>query len=100
MGETPRARKKLSRADDAIIWIEDFCRIPEGPDVGSKVKLRPWQKREIKKIYNNRAGTRRAIISFGRKNAKTTLAAFLLLVHLCGPEHKPNAQLFSAARRV
>jgi phage terminase large subunit-like protein len=42
--------------------------------------------------------TRRAILSFGRKNAKTTLSAFLLLLHLCGPEARPNSQLFSAAQ--
>src|SRR5499427_397155 len=45
-------------------------------------------------------GTRRAIVSMGRKNAKTTLAACLLLAHLCGPsaKSKPNSQLFSAAQ--
>jgi multidrug efflux pump subunit AcrA (membrane-fusion protein) len=36
----------------------------------------------------------------GRKNSKTTLAACLLLAHLCGPpaKSKPNSQLFSAAQ--
>ena len=36
----------------------------------------------------------------GRKNAKTTLAACLLLAHLCGPpaRNKPNSQLYSAAQ--
>jgi phage terminase large subunit-like protein len=37
-------------------------------------------------------------VSYGRKNAKTTLAGFLLLLHLCGPEAKQNSQLFSAAQ--
>jgi phage terminase large subunit-like protein len=60
--------------------------------------LREWQQIELRKIYDNPAGTRRAIVSFGRKNAKTTLAAFLLLAHLCGPRAKPNSQLFSAAQ--
>ena len=50
------------------------------------------------RIYDNPAGTRRAIISFGRKNGKTALAAFLLLLHLCGPEARHNSQLFSAAQ--
>jgi len=62
------------------------------------VRLRPWQKREIIRIYDNPAGTRRAILSFGRKNGKTALAAFLLLLHLCGPEAVPNSQLYSAAQ--
>lgn len=79
-------------------WIESKCRVPEGRDVGKPVRLRDWQRREILRIYDNPAGTRRAIISFGRKNGKTALAAFLLLVHLCGPRHRPNSQLFSAAQ--
>jgi len=62
------------------------------------VRLRAWQRLELRKIYDNPAGTRRAIISFGRKNAKTTLAAFLLLLHLCGPRSRPNSQLNSAAQ--
>ncbi len=33
-----------------------------------------------------------------RKNAKTSLSAFLLLLHLCGPEARRNSQLFSAAQ--
>jgi len=52
----------------------------------------------LRKIYDNPSGTRRAIISFGRKNAKTTLAAFLLLLHLSGPEAQANSQLYSAAQ--
>lgn len=34
----------------------------------------------------------------GRKNAKTTLAAFLLLAHLAGPEYRLNSQLYSSAQ--
>lgn len=33
-----------------------------------------------------------------RKNAKTTFSAFLLLLHTCGPEARPNSQLYSAAQ--
>jgi len=91
-------RKPVTRAQRAIEWIETHARIPEGPHVGKPVNLRPWQKRELKRIYDNPHGCRRAIISWGRKNAKTTLAAFILLLHLCGPEAKPNGQLFSAAQ--
>ena len=66
--------------------------------MGKPVRLRAWQKNELKRIYDNPHGTRRAIISFGRKNAKTTLSAFLLLLHTCGPEARPNSQLNSAAQ--
>lgn len=92
------ANDGLTRGQRNIQWIETHCRIPEGKDVGKEVRLRDWQKVEIRKIYDNPAGTRRAIVSFGRKNAKTTLAAFLLLLHTCGPEARPNSQLNSAAQ--
>lgn len=90
--------KKETRGNRNIRWIETHCRIPEGRDVGKPVKLRDWQKRVIRAIYDNPHGTRRAIISFGRKNAKTTLSAFLLLLHTVGPEAVPNSQLNSAAQ--
>jgi phage terminase large subunit-like protein len=100
MVEKRRRRRVVaeSKGDYVINWIEKHCRIPEGKDVGKRVELRDWQKKLIKKIYNNPLGTRRAIISFGRKNAKTTLSAFLLLTHLCSDVSKPNSQLYSAAQ--
>lgn len=87
-----------TRGQKIIAWIESKCRVPEGRDVGKPLVLRPWQRAEILRIYDNPAGTRRAILSFGRKNGKTALAALLLLVHLCGPENRPNSQLYSAAQ--
>jgi phage terminase large subunit-like protein len=88
----------MTRAERNIKWIEDYCVIPEGKDVGKAVVLRAWQKHEIRKIYDNPHGTRMALVSFGKKNAKTTLAAFLLLLHLSGPEAKRNSQLVSTAQ--
>jgi phage terminase large subunit-like protein len=86
----------MTRGDRNIAWIEQHCRIPEGKFVGKPVRLCGFQKDVIRGIYDS--PTRRAIISFGRKNAKTTLSAFLLLLHLCGPEAKANSQLYSAAQ--
>lgn len=88
----------LTRGERNCQWINDYCRIPEGRDVGKPVKLRDWQRREICRIYDNPHGTRRAILSFGRKNGKTALSAFICLLHLCGPEARANSQLFSAAQ--
>jgi phage terminase large subunit-like protein len=86
----------MTRGERNIKWIESHCCIPEGKLVGQPVRLRGFQKKVICDIYDT--PTRRAIISFGRKNAKTTKAAFLLLLHLCGPEARPNSQLYSAAQ--
>jgi phage terminase large subunit-like protein len=91
-------KEPISKALEVIEFIEEYCLIPEGKLVGHKVKLTSWQKDVIRLIYDNKAGTRRAILSFGRKNAKTSLAAFLLLAHLCGPRFKLNGQLYSTAQ--
>lgn len=90
------AARKLTRGNRNIAWIETYCRIPEGEYVGQPVRLCPFQKRIIRGIYDS--PTRLAIVSFGRKNAKTTLSAFLCLLHLVGPEHRRNSQLYSAAQ--
>ena len=95
---TVKRPKKQTRGDRNIAWIERHCRIPEGKDVGKQVVLRKWQRADIRKIYDNPAGTRTAIVSFAKKNAKTSLASFLLLLHLCGPEAVANTQLRSTAQ--
>jgi len=99
-------RRKRESADDRvtgadiIAFVEQTCFVPEGKLVGQKLVLQDWQKDLIHLVYDNPYGTRRAIFSMGRKNAKTTLSACLLLAHLCGPpaRSKPNSQLFSAAQ--
>lgn len=89
-------RKGLSRANRNIAWIERFCRIPEGKLVGRPVRLSNKQREWIRMIYGS--ATRTFILSMARKNAKTAISAFLLLLHLAGPEAKPNSQLYSAAQ--
>ena len=94
MGDVSKKRRE-TRAARNIRWIETFCVVPEGKLIGQPVRVRPWQRKIINAIYDGH--TRRAIISFARKNGKTALAAWLLLLHLCGPEAKPNSQLYSTA---
>jgi phage terminase large subunit-like protein len=93
-----KAKRAETRGERNCRWIETHCLIPEGKDVGKPVKLREWQKRDICKIYDNPNGTRTAILSFAKKNAKTSLSAFLLLLHLAGYEAIPNTQLVSTAQ--
>lgn len=92
---TPRV-KRVSRGERNIRWIEEHCRIPEGRLVGQPVKLTKEQRGWIKQIYDT--PTRTFILSMARKNAKTALSAFLVLLHLVGPEARPNSQLYSAAQ--
>jgi len=92
-----RVRDKPTGAD-IIRWIEKKCYVPEGRLIGQPFRLDAWQKSEICRIFDNPAGTRRAILSFARKNGKTSLAAVLLLVHLVGPCARPNSSMYSAAQ--
>lgn len=89
-------RKRLTRGQRNIAWIEAHCRIPEGKFVGQPVKLSKHQRRWLIRIYDS--PTRLFVLSMARKNAKTAFSAFLLLLHTCGPEARPNSQLFSAAQ--
>lgn len=94
-----KARKRPT-GKNICRWIEKMCVVPEGRFVGKPLKLQKWQRDVICDIYDNESGTRRAILSFGRKNGKTCLAACLLLVHLVGPgaQFRPNAQMYSTAQ--
>ncbi len=91
-----RRNRRLTRGERNCRWIEENCRIPEGRLVGQPVKLTKEQREWICAIYDT--PTRRFILSMGRKNAKTALSAFLLLLHLVGPEARENSQLYSAAQ--
>ena len=90
--------KQLTRAERNIAWCEKYLRIPEGRFVGKPLVMAEYMREDFRAIYDNPHGTRRAILTRGRKNAKTTEAAMILLLHLCGPEAKPNSQLNSAAQ--
>ena len=91
-------RHEVTRAERNIAWIERELKIPTGKLIGKPFKLRDWQKDFLRKVYDNPAGTRTAILTLGRKNGKTALTAALLVLHFVGPESEPNTDLYSAAR--
>ena len=99
VGNTKSSDKRPT-GREVIGFVEKFLRIPDGPHAGQPLILAPWQKQEIHRIYDNPVGTRRAIISTARKNAKTTLCGALLLNHLCGPSarNRPNTRLYSSGQ--
>lgn len=89
---------RAGRADRVIAFVERYVRVPEGALVGEPLVLAEFQKRFIRAVYDNPAGTRRAYLSIGRKNGKSGLIAALLLAHLIGPEAVANSQIVSGAR--
>jgi len=87
----------MSRADKIIQFCEKYLVVPEGADVGKPLLLAEFQKQFIRDIYDNPAGTRRAILSCARKNSKSATISALILTHLVGPEAKQNSQLVAGA---
>ena len=87
----------MTRAARIIEFLERYVLVPDGAQVGQPMVLAEFQKQFIRDVYDNPAGTRRAILSVARKNGKSGLIAGLLLAHLVGPEAKQNAQIVSGA---
>ena len=96
----PWERKGLSRAARVIKYIESL-KITSGKFAGQPFKLRGWQKDFLHKVYaTDDQGcrfVRTAVLSMGRKNGKTQLAAALALCHLVGPECEPRSEVYSCA---
>jgi len=88
----------MTRSERVLAFISRYCLTPEGQHVGKPFELAPFQVDYLKAIYDNPHGTRRAYLSLGRKNGKTSLCAAILLAHLVGPEAKLNSQIVSGAR--
>src|SRR5687768_1819708 len=80
-------RKRLTRGEKVVAFIEKYCSAPEGDLLGKPIKLLPFQRRFILDVYDNPAGTSRAYLSMARKNGKTALIACLLLAHLVVRRH-------------
>ena len=87
----------MSRAARIIEFVERYLRVPEGKDVGQPMVLADFQKQFIVDVFDNPHGTRRAILSQGRKGGKTALIAAILAAFIVGPEARQNATAVSGA---
>src|SRR6185436_8940048 len=85
----PWTAPDLSRSERVIAFLECLT-VTSGELAGSKFRVRDWQRAFIERVYTLDAdgsrAVRTAVLSMGRKNGKTQLAAALALCHLCGPE--------------
>jgi len=93
----PWEKAGLSAAAKVMAFIESLP-VSSGPLAGKMFKLRPWQKRFIRAVYaTDKQGHRKvrtAVLSMGRGNGKTTLAAMLALWHLV---QERRGEIYSAA---
>ena len=88
----------MTRGEKVCAFIEQYCKIPEGAQVGQPIKLMQFQKQFILDVYDNPHGTSRADLSVARKNGKSALVVAVVLAHLIAPEAKQNSQIISVAR--
>src|SRR5215831_1458237 len=96
----PWEEPDLTRSERVIRFVESLT-VSSGKFARTKLKLRPFQRRFIEDIYrtveDGRRPVRTAVLSVGRRNGKTQLAAALALAHLCGPEQEMRGEVYSAA---
>jgi hypothetical protein len=69
-------RRKRTRGERAIRWIQDYCLVPNGPNKGEYVRLTPAQRDIVRQIYDG----------IEALPVTGTLAAYLALLHVCGHE--------------
>ena len=88
----------MTQGQKRYAFIEHYCLIPEGAQVGQRIKLMKFQRKFILDVFDNPHGTSRAYLSVARKNGKSALIVAILLAHLVGPEARQNSQIISGAR--
>lgn len=88
-------------AQDALDFIQDWCRHLEGKWAGDTLDLEGWQEWLVCTLFgwltpDGFRRYRKAIVFIPRKNGKSTLAAAIALYLLMG-DQEPGVQVYSAA---
>ena len=90
----------LTRAERVVAFLESL-EVTAGKLAGQPFRVRDWQRDILEAIYREdeegKRPVRTAVLTFGRKNGKTGLAAGLALCHLAGPEAERRGEVYSAA---
>ena len=68
-----------TRGDLIAGWIEDYCRVPSGPDRGKRVRLTEAELYAVRRYYDCPDGPQDLQV-------EGNLAAYLALLHTCGIE--------------
>jgi phage terminase large subunit-like protein len=90
------SRSTLERVEAFI----ESRKLTQAPHAGKPFILRDFQKQIVRGVYREIEGkrvVRTALLTMGRKNGKTELAAVLAATHLFGPMSESRGEVFSAA---
>lgn len=109
-GTTPAWTSPLRTADGSILdsdgarvcrWIERYCVMGEGDQIGQPARLRRWQRQLIWRLYerwpDGSRRYRRALIGVPKGNGKTQLAAWIGAYELFGGLHRAPRVIIGAA---
>lgn len=85
-----------------VIAFAHSLTVPAGKFVNKPLRLRPFQMKFLRDVYNprhpdGRRKRRQTVLSIGRRGGKTLLAALVILIHLVGPAKRANSTIVSAA---
>lgn len=89
--------EELTRAEKNMRFCEAHLVVPEGNLVGKPIRLATFQEAFFYSVFDNPAGTKKAILSMARKNSKTATLACILLCFIVGVEAKQNSRVNSGA---
>jgi len=81
-----------TRAERNTRWIEKNCRIPTGPNIGEYAALSSEQNLTLHRVYDS---SDLDVLSTGAIS-DTDLSAYIVLLHVCGPEAKPGRNALPA----
>jgi len=65
----------MTRGEKVCAFIEQYCLIPEGAQVGQPIKLMKFQEQFILDVYDNPHRTSILLLCFASKNGKSVLIA-------------------------
>ena len=73
----------MTRGEKVCAFIEAYCKIPEGAQVGQPIKLMKFQKQFILDVYDNPHSTTSLLLCVTIKNGKSVLiaAGFTILLN-------------------
>jgi hypothetical protein len=75
---------RITAASKVCAWIEEHCRVPEGPEMGEKVRLSPEQRDILQLLYDDPEGPAYEVTVRG------ALAAYVALAQLCSNRRLPH----------